>query len=360
MTHDNHANVLISGVGFAVLSAACFGTSGAFAAGLMDAGWSSAAAVAVRVSVAALALVVPAWWALDGRWHLLRAEAGTLLAYGLIAIAGCQLAYFNAVRHMEVGPALLIEYTAPVAVLGWAWFRHGQRPSRITLAGGAVALVGLVLVLDLVSGARVSTPGVLWSLAAMIGAAFYFVLSAGRSELPPLVLAAGAMILGAVALLMAGAVGLVEFRVSTADVAYAAFSVPFWLPLALLGLVSAAVAYVAGIAASRRLGARLASFVALLEVLFALGFAWVLLRELPNGVQFAGAGLVLVGVVVVKLGERSGTPGRNATTTAPVEAAVVLESAGDYSVGSATAASGASSASSSLPNPETTSLSAPS
>lgn len=292
------------GLGFAVLSAACFGTSGALASGLMESGWSSGAAVAVRVSVAALVLIVPAWFALGRRWHLLRAEAGTMLAYGVIAIAGCQLAYFNAVRHMEVGPALLIEYTAPVAVLGWAWLRHGHRPSLVTLGGAAVAVLGLVLVLDLVSGADVSTAGVIWALLAMMGAAVYFILSATPSDLPPLVLAAGGMVLGAVALLVAGILGIVSFEASNRDVAYAELSVPFWAPLACLGVVSAAFAYVMGIAASRRLGARMASFVALLEVLFALFFAWVLLRELPGGIQVAGASLIVAGVVVVKLGER--------------------------------------------------------
>ena len=372
MTHDGvrvaPTSTVLSGFGLAVVSAACFGTSGALASGLMDAGWSSGAAVAVRVSIAALALVVPAWFALDRRWHLLRAEAGTMLAYGVIAIAATQLAYFNAVRHMEVGPALLIEYTAPVAVLGWGWLRHGQRPSAVTVGGGVVAVVGLVLVLDLVSGAEVSSAGVLWALAAMVGAAVYFILSATPSQLPPLVLAAGGMVLGAVALLVAGAVGIVRFRASTDDVGYAEVTVPFWLPLACLGVVSAAVAYVAGIAASRRLGARLASFVALLEVLFALVFAWVLLRELPGPVQFAGAALILVGVVVVKLGERPGAAGWNVRTTAPVEAVAAGGTmAEDYSSDSSgaagaasAAAAGASSASSSAPKPETTSLSAPS
>ena len=40
----------------------------------------------------------------------------------------------------------------------------------------------------------------------------------------------------------------------------------WWVPLVVLGLVTAAIAYVTGIAASRRLGSRLASFVALVEV----------------------------------------------------------------------------------------------
>ena len=70
-----------------------------------------------------------------------------------------------------------------------------------------------------------------------------------------------------------------------------------------LGLVTAAIAYVTGIEAGRRLGSRLSSFVALLEVLMALVFAWLLLGELPRGVQLAGGLFVLCGVVVVKLGE---------------------------------------------------------
>ena len=68
-------------------------------------------------------------------------------------------------------------------------------------------------------------------------------------------------------------------------------------------LVTAAFSYVTGIAAGRRLGSRLASFVALGEVLASVVFAWALLGELPRPVQLAGGLLVLAGVVVVKLGE---------------------------------------------------------
>ena len=74
--------------------------------------------------------------------------------------------------------------------------------------------------------------------------------------------------------------------------------VPKWV-------VTAAFAYVTGIAAGRRLGSRLASFVALLEVVTAVVFAWVLLDELPRPVQLVGGLVVLAGVVVVKLGEEA-------------------------------------------------------
>jgi len=158
LTHDRPVAARVrtgAGLGFALVSAASFGLSGALARGLMDAGWSAASAVAVRVLVGALVLLPAAVVTLRGRWSLLRQHAGRIAAFGLVAVAGCQLAYFNAVAHMQVGVALLIEYTSPVAVIAWLWFRRGERPLRTTVAGALVAGVGLVLVLDLLSGADV-------------------------------------------------------------------------------------------------------------------------------------------------------------------------------------------------------------
>jgi drug/metabolite transporter (DMT)-like permease len=301
LTHDTR---LGSGFGFAVLSASSFGLSGPLARGLQEAGWTAAAAVAVRVLVAAVVLAPVAVVQLRGRWHLLRRTAPLITAYGLVAIAGCQLAYFTAVAHMEVGVALLIEFSAPVAVVGWLWLRHGQRPGRLTVLGAALGTAGLLLVMDVLSGARVSGVGILWALGAMVGAATYFVLSGRQQDgLPGTVLATGGLLLGGLALLAAGAVGVVPFAATTADVPFAGFTAPWWPTLIALGVVTAAVAYVAGIAATRRLGSRLASFVALTEVLMALVFAWLLLDETPGGVQLAGGALILAGVVAVRLGE---------------------------------------------------------
>ncbi|MGW4113269.1 EamA family transporter [Actinosynnema sp. NPDC004786] len=308
MTHDTRVGGrLRSGLGFAVLSASSFGLSGPLASGLMDAGWSSAAAVAVRVLLAGVVLAPVAAFQLRGRWGLLRRTAPLITAYGLAAVAGCQLAFFNAVARMEVGVALLVEYTAPVAVVAWLWLRRGQRPTRLTVVGAVLGLLGLTLVLDLVSGARADVVGVLWALGAMVGAAVYFVLSARDDDgLPGTVLAAGGLLLGGVALLVAGAVGIVPFAVSARPVAFDGFTVPWWSPVLALGVVTAALAYVAGIAAVRRLGSRLASFVALTEVVSALLFAWLLLGEAPGGVRLVGGALILGGVVAVKLGEPRG------------------------------------------------------
>ena len=295
----------ISGLGFALASALSFGLSGALARGLLDTGWSPGTVTLIRIGLAA-ALVAPfGLAALRGRWHLLPRSAGTILGYGTFAVAGAQFCYFSAVQYMEVAPALLIEFTAPVAVVLWLWLRHGQRPSRVTVLGIAFAAVGLVLVVGLVSGAQVSVAGVLWALAAMLGCSVYFLLSAedGRG-LPPLTLAAGGLVVGTALLGLLSVVGLLPMAVATVPAAYNGTEIAWWIPLVLLGLVTAAMAYSLGIAAIRRLGSRVSSFVGLTEVLAGLGWAWLLLAELPSTLQLLGAVLIIIGVVAVKLGER--------------------------------------------------------
>ncbi|MFC4125939.1 EamA family transporter [Nocardia rhizosphaerae] len=307
LTHDS-ATRMRTGLLFALASAASFGLSGPLARGLMNAGWSAAAVVAVRVLLAGIVLLPLALPQLRGQWNLLRDNRKLIVAYGLIAVAGTQLAYFNAVAHMTVGAALLIEYTAPIAVVGWLWARHRQRPGAATVAGGVLGITGLLLVLDVASGLTVDPVGIVWAFGAMFGAAAYFVLSAQGGDLPGTVLAAGGLLIGGAILLLAGAVGIVPLRATTNTVAFADFRTPWWVPVLLIGIVTAAIAYVTGIAATRRLGSRLASFVALTEVLAALLFAWALLDEAPRPIQLLGGALILIGVIGVRLGEPASVP----------------------------------------------------
>jgi len=303
MTHDSTRT---AGLGFAMASAASFGLSGSLARGLMDVGWSSAAAVSVRILLAAVVLAPLAAMQLRGRWDLLRRNLPLVGVYGLLAVAGCQLAFFNAVERMPVGVALLIEYMSPVAVIGWLWLTRGQRPGPRTIAGALLAIVGLVFVLDLVSGTDVDGVGIIWAFGAMVGVTAYFLISAREDDgLPPVVLAAAGLTVGGATLLALGVVGVLPFAATTVAVDFGGVTVAWWLPVLGLGVVTAALAYVTGIAATRRLGSRLASFVALTEVLAALGFAWILLGQAPRPVQLLGGALVLLGVVIVKSGERS-------------------------------------------------------
>ena len=299
-----------AGLTLAAASAATFGTSGTFASSLIRAGWSPAAAVLARIAVAALVLTGPALLQLRGRWTLLRRGAGRAAAYGLVAVAGCQLCYFNAIERMPVGVALLLEYLAGVLVVGWLWLRHGQRPRRLTVTGAVTAIAGLAMVLGLAGSMRVNPAGVTWALLAAVCLAIYFLLSAagGPEPLPPIVMAWAGLCAGTVILAVLGWIGAVPMTAATRNVEFLGHQVSWLVPVLGLSVVAAAFAYVAGIGAARRLGPKLASFAGMAEVLFAIAFAWLLLGQLPSAVQFAGGALILAGVTLVRLDELRGTP----------------------------------------------------
>jgi drug/metabolite transporter (DMT)-like permease len=63
------------------------------------------------------------------------------------------------------------------------------------------------------------------------------------------------------------------------------------------------LAYVLGVLGARLLGATLASFVGLAEVLFAVGFAWLFVGQVPTVLQAIGGVVVIAGVTLVRLGE---------------------------------------------------------
>lgn len=301
---------LLSGLILALASTAAFGTSGSFAKGLLVAGWTPAAAVTWRVVCGAALLLIPGVLAMRGRWASLRLHWSRIVMFGLLAVAGCQLAFFMAVDRLPVAIALLLEYCGVVLVVLWLWVRRGQRPRPLTVVGAAVAVVGLMFVLDVFGVVQVDAVGVIWALSAAAGLAAYFLISADDTDaissqqaLPPIALASGGLVVGAVALLLAGAVGIVPVEWHPVDASLAGVVLSWWLLVLALALVATALAYAAGITANRRLGSKLASFVGLSEVVFAVLWAWLLLGEMPAPVQLLGGLAILAGVVLIKLDE---------------------------------------------------------
>jgi drug/metabolite transporter (DMT)-like permease len=315
------------GLGLAVVSSATFGTSGSFATSLIRAGWSPVAAATIRIGLAALVLTVPALMQLRGRFAILRNGFKPVTAYGVIAVAGAQVCYFNAVAHLSVAVALLLEYSGILLVIGWLWLTKSHRPRRLTVAGALTALVGLTLVLNLISDHHLNMVGIGWAAGAAVGLAVYYVMSANADDgVPPLVFAWGGLLTGGVVLTIADAVGLLPFRAPRATVSLAHTNVSWIVPVLGLSVVAAAIAYTAGIAGVRLLGAKVASFVGLTEVLFAVVVAWWLLGQSLTLAQLLGGVLVVAGVALVRFDElasprtapATGSPRTRTTPPCPV------------------------------------------
>ncbi|MET1051503.1 MAG: DMT family transporter [Mycetocola sp.] len=290
-----------SGILIALSSALMFALSGPFAKALMESGWSPGAAVLVRIAGAAVVLLVPTLILMRGRWGTLKRSGSVIGLYGVVAIAGAQVGFFNAVSYMSVGVALLIEYLAPVLLVGLVWVRTRRRPGVMTIVGTVVAVLGMVLVLDLTGAQTVHPLGVAWALLAAVSLATYFVLGTKVSdELPPLVLAGGGLLVGTVVVAVCGVVGLLPLAFSAADVSMFDTALSWLVPVLVLVLISTVAAYVTGIIATAHLGTRIASFVGLSEVVFAVLASWLLLAELPGPLQLLGGLGILVGVILVR------------------------------------------------------------
>jgi drug/metabolite transporter (DMT)-like permease len=125
-------------------------------------------------------------------------------------------------------------------------------------------------------------------------------------------------VLGGVALGIVGLTGLVPFAMNFGDVQLLGTSAPWWVPLLVVGVVATGIAYAASITASEILGSRLASFMGLLEVIFAALYAWILLGQNLAIPQLIGGVLILGGIALVRA-EKVDVPIEPGAVTSEIE-----------------------------------------
>src|SRR5699024_4501241 len=272
---------------------------------LLDVGWSPLGVVLARLSGAALMLAVPLIILIGRGWRPRPGNGRATMIYGTVAIAGTQLCFFSAVQYLDVGVALLLEFLAPVLLLGWTWWRTRTAPSRLTSVGAVVAIAGLMLVIDIAGDAPLHPAGIGWGLGAAVCVCVYFQAAATADAPPPLILTTAGMAIGAAVIAAVGVLGLLPLQLNTADTSLASEPMPWWAVVLLLAGVSTAAAYVTGIMAIARLGSRIASFVGLSEVLAAVLGAWWLVAERPSVSQAIGGLLVVGGIATIRHAEGS-------------------------------------------------------
>ncbi len=307
-----------AGIAAALGSALAFSSSGPLVKPLLEAGWSVGAALLVRMSLAGILLAPALLLAIRRDPRMLRRHGLLIIGFGLTAVLGCQVFYFAAMQRMPVAVALLIQYLAPVLLVLLAWVRTRRAPSRRVMVGSVAAIAGLVLVAD-VAGARFDPLGTLFALGAAVCVAMYFLISErAGDDLPPLALASGGLLTGAAGIAVLAAVGVLPLVAPPVSIVLVGLTVPWWIPMVWVGAVATTLGYALGVKAVPLLGSRLASFVGLSEVLFALGFAWLLLGESPSTVQVVGGVILFAGVVIVRLDAGSAGEPRGEAAKVPL------------------------------------------
>lgn len=294
----------VTGFLLAVGSAASFALSGIFASALMGAGWSAGAAVTARIVCSAVVLLGPTIALMRGRWGLVRRALPQLIIFGVLAVAGCQLAFFLAVQFIPPSLALLVEFTGPVMLMFWFWARTRVAPSALTLLGAAIAVLGVVSISGVLAGVALHPLGIGFALIAAAGNAAYYATGATSDHgIPTLPFVGLGLAIGSMPLLLAGATGLLPFAISGAPAVVAGVRLSPWAVVAGMVLISTVLSYLLGVAASRRLGATVSSFTGYSEPLFGILWTIVLLSVVPTPLQWLGAALIVAGVIAVKAGE---------------------------------------------------------
>jgi drug/metabolite transporter (DMT)-like permease len=163
------------------------------------------------------------------------------------------------------------------------WATTRRRPSGLTLTGVALAIAGIMLVLNVFTGAHIDLIGLGLALAAAVCAACYFMMSeevaADGDDLNSITLARGGLIVGADAVATPGVSGLMPLTFTTNDAVVAGWTTSWVAPVIAPALIPTAIAYTIGIMGIARLRPRFASLVGLSEVMFAMLAAGLLLGE---------------------------------------------------------------------------------
>ncbi|QVQ52569.1 EamA family transporter [Spiractinospora alimapuensis] len=286
-----------TGLAFALVSALAFGGSGPFARPLLDAGMDSLHVTWLRVAAAALVL---APFAIAHR-STLRSHPALLLAYGVFPMAGVQAFYFAAISRIPVGVALLIEFLGPILVLAWVRFVRRQRVPRSATIGVILAIAGLSLLLEVHAGLTLDPLGIALALGAAGCQMGYFLLSdAAGDEVHPLAVISFGALIGTLLLTPLAQPWSISWTILADTATLGGVTVPAWVCVAWIALVSTAVAYLTGVAAVRRLSPQVAGGVAYMEVVTAIVLAWVMLAERLTPAQAVGAVVVVAGAFVAQ------------------------------------------------------------
>jgi drug/metabolite transporter (DMT)-like permease len=280
------------GLGLCVLSAAGFGSLAIFGKQAYAGGLGVVGVLAIRFALAAPLLVGLALAA--GRsLGLGRPVAVRLLALGGVGYAIQATLFFNALARIPAGMAALLLYLYPALVTAGAVALGRSRLDRATVAGLALSLAGIALVLGL-PGERLDAVGVALGLASACWYTCYILVGEYllRGVDP---LAASAYVSSGAACSFLAAAAVVGGRglVGATPSAYAAGAA-----MAVVGTALAIAAFLAGMA---RVGSAWASIASSFEPVFTVALGVAVLGDRLGPGKVVGGLAVVAGAVLLPL-----------------------------------------------------------
>jgi DME family drug/metabolite transporter len=238
-----------------------------------------------------------------------RADLGGLALYGAISIGLFYWVYAQAISLTTVATAVVLLYTAPAWVTLLAWRLQGEHLQRQTVLALAVTFAGTALVAGVADPAALSgnLAGVLAGLGSGLTYALYSIFgkwALGRYG-PWTIL---------VYVLGFGTLALAPVQALSGSLAPSGMTALGWLGVGYVVLgptLGSLAAYTEGL---RRLPASVASILSTWEPAVGALLGFLVLGEALAPDQLAGAGLILAGVMLLRMRSRESVEHRSAST----------------------------------------------
>ena len=222
-----------------------------------------------------------------------RSDLPLLAVFGLLGVLAVQLVYYEAIQRIPIGVALVIEYTAPLLILGYWWLR-GRHVGAVLWLAGVLTLVGCYLVVGAYDAQlrQVNALGAALAAVDAIILAAYFLLTEKLvkrySSWALLCVGFGA---AALAWSIARPPWTMPWSMLTAELA-----------LYVLGVVVIAtvVPYLFSVAAVRLIPAARVGLASTSEPVIAAVAAWLLIGQSLEAPQVVGGLIVVAGILVAQ------------------------------------------------------------
>jgi EamA-like transporter family len=104
-----------------------------------------------------------------------RRELPGLAVLGVLGLAAVHATFFVAIDRLEIGPAVTIQYLAPLGLLVWLALFHGRRLPPSLWGAVALSLVGCFFVVRAYDAGSLDPAGVVAAFGAMVTFGIYMV-----------------------------------------------------------------------------------------------------------------------------------------------------------------------------------------
>jgi len=232
---------------------------------------------------------------------LRRNELPLVVALGVVGLALVQWSYFYAIHRVAIGIALVVQFVGPILVALWARFVYGEDVRARIWFALALAVAGLLLVVEIWKADRPDTLGLAAAaLAAVTYAAYILLAERGVRRRDPISLSAWGFLFATLFWSVLAPwwrfpAGRVDDRVPLLG-NLAARHLPVWSMIVWMIVLGTIVPFALVVAALQRISATRAGITAMLEPVLAIAIAWAWLGESLDVVQVSGAAVTLAGV----------------------------------------------------------------